>query len=278
MTEAIKVVTLADIIFVILLIMSGSYTGLIGESLYFLAFAVPIAIGFYSSHGLRIKREEVAGLAEPPETILGFDRCRVRDLLPLISPVVALVFLVSLLTTLALSLFGVEMSTVEDQGIVAMLVSHALAPALLEEALFRYIPMKLLLPYSKRTCIVYSSLCFALIHCSFAQMPYAFVAGIVFMVVDVAFDSVWPSVILHFINNTASVVMMKYCADTVGTAIFISVLLSLCAVSAIFIFRKRCEYKKMLKGTLDKGQGFGATYAPIALVVICGYVAVSSIV
>ena len=278
MTEAIKIVTLADIIFVVLLVMSGAYTGLIGESLYFLAFAVPIAIGFYSSRGLKIKREEIAGLAEPPETILGFDRRRAVDLLPLIAPVVALVLLVSLLTTFVLSLFSVEVSGVENRDIVTMLVSHALAPALLEEALFRYIPMKLLLPYSKRTCIVYSSLCFAFIHCSLAQMPYAFVAGIIFMIVDVALDSVWPSVILHFINNAASVIMMKYCNDTVSASIFLSVLLLLCAVSVFFIFKKKQNYKKMLKTALGKGQGVAVTYAPFALAAICLYIAVASII
>ena len=159
-----------------------------------------------------------------------------------------------------------------------MLVSHALAPALLEEALFRYIPMKLLLPYSKRTCIVYSSLCFAFIHCSLAQMPYAFVAGIIFMIVDVALDSVWPSVILHFINNAASVIMMKYCNDTVSASIFLSVLLLLCAVSVFFIFKKKQNYKKMLKTALGKGQGGAVTYAPFALAAICLYIAVASII
>ena len=278
MTEAIKVVTLIDVIFVILLMMSGAYSGLIAESVYCLAFAIPIAIGFYASKGLRIKREEIAGLAEPPETVLGFDRRRTTRLLPLIAPVVLTVLLVSLLTTFVLSLFGVEAAQVEDRGLVTMIVAHALAPALLEEALFRYIPMKLLLPYSKRTCIIYSALCFALIHCSFSQMPYAFIAGALFMMIDVAFDSVWPSVILHFVNNLTSVLMMKYCTDFVSTFVFLSAILLLCAVSFFFIFKKKKEYKNMLVGVWEKGEDFSMTYAPLALVAICEYVAVVGLI
>ena len=83
--------------------------------------------------------------------------------------------------------------------------------------------MKLLLPYSKRHTVIYSSLFFALIHCSFSQMPYAFIAGVIFMLVDVAFDSVWPSIILHFVNNSLSIVWMKYCSGTVATLVMLSV-------------------------------------------------------
>ncbi len=273
MTEAIKVVTFINIIFIILLVISGMFPGTVGEILYYLAFIAPIAIGFYFSRGLQYKREEQKGLAEPAETILGFSLERLGKLIPLVFPAVMIVFLSSLVTSLLLSLVGVSAPPVEEKGIVMMLVIHALFPAILEEALFRYIPMKLLLPYSKRWCVIYSALCFALIHCSFYQMPYAFVAGIIFMTVDVALDSVWPSVILHFVNNAASVIWLKYCSGITGSVIFIFSLALLSLISIFFIYRRRESYRALFHGSFDKGESFAVTYAPLALAAITFYLA-----
>jgi membrane protease YdiL (CAAX protease family) len=273
MTEAIKVMTFISVIFVILLVISGMLPGIVGEIVYYLAFIAAVAIGFYSSNGLKYKREEVRGIAEPAETLLGFDIERIKKLLPLVFPTVTVVFLFSLVSSLLLSLVGAKAPEVEAQGIASMLFLHALIPAFLEEALFRYIPMKLLLPYSKRWCVMYSALCFALIHCSFYQMPYAFIAGLIFMIVDVAFGSVWPSVILHFINNAASVVWIKYCSGITGYVIFVSSLLVLSLISVLFIIRKWKEYCAAFRGALDKGESSAITYAPFTLALITCYIA-----
>ncbi len=277
MTEAVKIITFIDIIFVILLMLSGTVGGIVGEVVYYLAFILPIAAGFYSSKGLQLKREEIAGVAEPDEKLLGFRREDAVRFIPLIAPTVMIVFLVSLLTSLLLSLVGISSPQVEEKGLATMLLIHAAVPALFEEALFRYIPMKLLLPYSRRSCVIYSALCFALIHCSFSQMPYAFVAGVLFMLADIAFGSVWPSVILHFANNAASVIMIKYCSGVGETLIFVSALAALTVVSLFFVYRKRSLYREILAGTLDKGEGFALTYAPMALIVITGYAAVANL-
>lgn len=273
MSEAIKAVTFMNLIFVIFLMLSGTVGGLFGELVYYLAFLIPIALGFYVSSGLKIKREEIAGVSEPPERILSFDIKKGRAILPLIFPSVTVIFLVSFITALLLSAFGVNTAPVADDGIFKMLLVHAVVPALFEEALFRYVPMKLLLPYSKRLCVFYSALCFALIHCSFAQMPYAFVAGVIFMIIDVALESVWPSVILHLVNNSASVIWMKYCSENTASWIFISVLLILTLVSCVIIYRHREEYRDTFYGALDKGEDFAVTYAPAILIIICSYIA-----
>ena len=273
MTEAVKILTFIYIIFVIMLVLSGTLGSIVGEIVYYLAFAVPFAIGFYSSRNLKYNREEVAGVAEAPDTLLTINRSDIKKLMPLIAPTVMTVFLVSLVTTLILSLLGVTSPTVENKNLILMLIQHALVPAVFEEALFRYIPMKLLMPYSKRWCIVYSAMCFALIHCSFSQIPYAFVAGIIFMTVDLCIGSVWPSVILHFINNAASVIWIKYCAGTVESLIFISVMVILTIPSLVFVYKKRDVYRDMIKDAVAKGDTCSVTYAPIALIIITCYIA-----
>ena len=277
MTEAVKTVTFLNTVFVILLVLSGNFSGIVGELVYYLAFLVPVMIGFYSSKGLKYKREEEKGIAEAPDRLLSFDKNRAVKLLPFVFPTVLTVFLVSLASSFLFSVFGASSSPIEDVGIVRMLIAHALIPAVLEELLFRYVPMKLLLPYSKRRCIIYSALCFALIHCSFLKMPYAFVAGAVFMTLDIIFGSVWPSVTIHLINNAISIVWMKYCSEPVPTAVFIAVLVLLAALSLLFIFKNKKEYKSALIQSFDKGQSFAVTYAPFMLVLICCYIAAMSL-
>ena len=277
MTEAVKLVTLVNIIFIILLLASSSVAGYLGEVLYYFAFAAPIFIGFYASGTLKKKREEIKGVAEPEEKYTSFSGKKALDILPLIVPTVTVVFCISYLTSLLLSLAGIQGATVENQGIFKMLLIHALVPAFLEEALFRYIAMRILLPYSKRWCIIYSAICFSLIHCDFTKMPYAFVAGVVFMAVDIAFESVWPSVILHLCNNAASVLWIKYCASTTACVIFFSVLVLFSTVSVAFIIVKRRKYRDLLRGLFDRGEGFAVSYAPALLIFISCCIAALSL-
>lgn len=277
MTESVKTLTFINVLFVLLLIASGSFGGIIGDVIYYLAFIIPIAIGFSTSVKLKYEREEIKGIAEPLDRFFSIDKKAVGKLVFLIAPVILVIFLTSLLSSFVLSLLGVSAKPVEDTGIVNMLLVHALVPAIFEEALFRYIPMKLLLPYSKKWCVIYSAICFALIHCSFVQMPYAFVAGILFMIVDVAFESVLPSVILHLLNNAVSVVWMKYCGGLTPSLILISSLVLLSLVSLIFILKRREEYLSDVRCAFDNGDGFPATYAPLALVAVCCCIAAATL-
>ena len=277
MTESIKLVTFIDIIFIVMLMISGSLDGAWSEISYYLAFILPMMIGYYASRQFKHKREEIVGVAEPEDKLLAFNKKNIVTLAPLAFPAIALIFTVSLLTSILLSAFGISSPPVENTGIVRMLLVHALVPALFEEALFRYIPMKLLLPYSSRMCVLYSALCFALIHCSFSQMPYAFVAGVLFMMIDVAIGSVWPSVILHFINNAASVIWIMYCTALLESLIFVGVLFALAIIGAVVIYRKRNEYKTLLAGAFIKGEVGENSYAPFMLAVICCYIAFTNL-
>ena len=276
-TLAVRLVTLLDVIFIVLLAISGSVSGLIGDLIYYVAFILPITVGFFCSSELKRKREEIAGVAEKPDRLLTFDRNAFRKTVPLVAPAVATVFAVSFLTSMLMSVFGVQSPPVEKTDIVTMLIVHALTPAIFEEALFRYIPMKLIAPYSKRLSVFYSAFCFALIHCSFSQMPYAFVAGVVFMAIDIALGSVWPSVILHFVNNSASLVWIKYCDTMTNSLIFIGVLLLITLISAFFIFRNKSEYRKIFSAAFEKGESAVYTPAVFALVIICVYFAVTNL-
>jgi len=275
MTQAIKILTLIDVIFILFLIASGSTAGILSDVIYYIGFLVPVFIGYRASGKLKWQREEERGLAEASDRLLEIKKGTVGFILPLIAPTVATIFVSAFLTSLALSSFGFSSAPVENVPLAEMIIVNALAPALLEELLFRYIPMKLIMPYSKRWCLLLSSLYFALIHCSLFQIPYALIAGVIFIVIDMMSGSIWPSVILHFINNLLSVIWIKYCTNPRAVWIF-TLILGVCAlislIFALITFNKK--YKAKIKGVLDKGESFKPTYSPIALAVISLYIAV----
>lgn len=277
MKKALKILSFVDVIFLILLVVSGSFVGLISDILYFTAFLIPFAIGFYYSSTLKREREEERGLYEAVDSYFSLDTKRLIDLLPLLAPAVALIFVLAAVTSLLLNSLGFTNPQPQNAGILTMLVIHALYPAVLEELLFRYIPMKLLAPYSRRWCVIFSSLFFALIHANLFQIPYAFAAGAIFMCINLAFESVLPSFILHFLNNAASVVWMKYCTDMTAVWIFVSVLLLLTAISSVFIILWRTRYKTHLFSSLEKGIPEFDSRGPVTLVVISLYIALTSL-
>lgn len=273
MVKALKMLTFIDMMFLALLILSASVGEALSGPLYVVAFLIPFAIGFEYSKRLQTEREEERGLAEEPDGLFGLGKKRLADLLPTLIPSVFIIFSLSAVTSLLLGWLGFSGSQPAVIGFAEMVVIHAIVPAILEEMLFRYIPMKLLLPYSPKNCVIVSALFFALIHTDFFQIPYAFAAGVIFMALDIAFGSIWPSVILHFLNNFLSVVWMKYCTAELAEMLFIASLALVACVSCILLVRKRRAYNEYLRCAFAKGTDTRLDKTPILLIVMSFYIA-----
>ena len=234
-----------DLIFVFFLSVSGSLGGILGKTFYYIAFLLPIALAL-----LTLKSKAV--VAYPIK--LNISRKDLELTLPCIAPLLALVFLISWLTTLILSHFG-EGSTTDVSGNLARVIfTHALVTAALEEVLFRYIPLAYLAPYSKRMTVLISALLFAFVHGNIYQIPYAFVAGAVFAVIDIAFDSVAPSFVIHFANNTASIFWLRYGGEGRFATVYVIVLVSAALLSLVPIFLAREKYKAKIVGAFYKNE------------------------
>ena len=185
MERKINHLSICYTLFLILLFLSGSLEGVWSEAVYFLAFLVPMAFGLWT-----VKDEENGRM------YLGVKGEDLRFFLPLAAPTVYLVMILSVVTSLLLKLtLGVENNVDLGNSLVVALLYHALLPAVLEEALFRYLPMRMLAGHSKRVTVLLSATLFALVHHSLFSIPYAFLAGMIFMLIDLACDSVIPSVI-----------------------------------------------------------------------------------
>ncbi len=246
MSRKISILTVSYVIFLVLILASGFMTGLLSEAVYFLAFILPITLVLYLSRNDKTERGKY----------LSINSDGVKRIIPLIAPTLWVIILTSFLTSLLIfAITGKTNSVNLGNSFVIALISHALLPAILEEALFRYLPMRLLAPHSKRGAVLISAFFFALVHRNFFTIPYAFIAGVIFMAIDLASESVIPSVIIHFINNAMSVGMIVF-ADNSAFAPAVYLVLAVCLiVSVVLIILKRVEYKDMFASAFEKGEG-----------------------
>ena len=245
MKKNIAVLSLAYTMLLTLLVLSGAFSGIWSELIYWLAFILPFAYATFRARGQ-------SGTDKSYLTIVSSDA---KASLPVIAPTVSLVMLVSYLTSLLIFAVTGKTNQVDiGDSLVLALLSHALVPAVLEEMLFRYLPMRLLAPYSKRGAIVISAIFFALVHHSLFSIPYAFVAGVIFMAVDLASDSVIPSVLIHFINNALSVGLILYSDNPAFAPIIYCIVGVLTVISVVIIIAKRKEYLAKINYAFEKGE------------------------
>lgn len=97
-----------------------------------------------------------------------------------------------------------------DKGYMTVLVfiMIVIVPAFCEEFLFRGLVLGNLLPYGKSVAIVGSALLFAAMHQNFGQFLYTAVAGIFLGLLYAESRSIWPSTVVHMLNNLLSFVQM----------------------------------------------------------------------
>jgi membrane protease YdiL (CAAX protease family) len=88
--------------------------------------------------------------------------------------------------------------------LVLYLVCSALVPCIFEEIALRAGALEAMRKYGDWFAIISSSFIFAILHGNMIQTPFAFIAGIAIGYVYVATGSIWPGVIIHFVNNLAS--------------------------------------------------------------------------
>lgn len=86
-------------------------------------------------------------------------------------------------------------------GIVLLIISSAVVPAIAEELLFRKVILERLIPYGQGFAIVMTSIMFSLMHANPTQLLYAFIGGLFFGFVTVKTKSLFPSMLMHFVNN-----------------------------------------------------------------------------
>lgn len=273
MRYKIRFITFIDLLFVLMLGISGSMKSEgLSTAVYYLAFVIPVLLGisyiFTASEASGKNRREVCHrmLCD-----LRINKKGALLALPLIIAGIGAVALLSLATTSVMAFFGKENSVSFTEPFMAALFIHALLPALLEELLFRFIPINLLRDAPK-TAILISALFFSLAHTNVFQIPYAFAAGLIFAFLYFITESILPCVLMHFLNNTISLISI-YGYDS--TAFWIT-FAALCALSLIITAAYRKPYINALK-RMKADSKLEVGYSPILFAVISLTFAISAL-
>lgn len=100
-------------------------------------------------------------------------------------------------------------STSGDYSLVNFFVNVvcvAILPALCEEFIHRGLLMRgMFNSISVKHALILSSICFGLMHLNIVQVFYASILGLLIGFVSIIGKSVWPAVIIHFVNNFINV-------------------------------------------------------------------------
>lgn len=170
---------------------------------------------------------------------------------------------------------GMEDMTAEGP-FASIILAFALAviPAIVEEFCIRGVVLQPLRRYGDKFAIVMSAAIFSVLHGNMVQIPYALVAGIYLGYLCVATGSIWPSIVLHFINNMFSAVQLIILsnygenASAASVVIMLGVLVAVGIAGGLIFFNM--GYKTELKkgvNTLKTGEKVGSVLKSPALIV-----------
>ena len=233
MKKAMTAICCFDIVFLFLLSLAGSIDGIFGDIIYYLAFIVPIFLAFIYLRSNKSEEAPILLKVLPDGKSLKFA-------LPLIAPFIFIIMSVSFLTALLLTKLGFSDTTDLSGNIFAVIIKHALLPAFFEEALFRFVPLMLLIPYSKKNALALSSVMFAAVHCSLFQIPYALLASFMLSLLALATGSIFPCILVHFLNNLVSIIFTRYSSVSGFYLVFFLILSTLSVISvALIVFQRR---------------------------------------
>lgn len=233
-----KILTLAYLLFLVLLLSSGSLDGVLSEIIYYLAFILPVLFAL-----LLLWRSDDKGFG----IVLRVDSDTVLYTLLFLAPTVILISSLSALTSLLVgSLTGVTNGVSLEGSLPIVIIEHALLPAILEELLFRYLPYRCMKNSPPLTVVFTSALVFSVAHMNLFSIPYALFAGAILMSLVYMTESLLPSLIIHFINNLCSIMILLY-GDTEWAKISIFVIfgLLLCLSLLLFVIKRKSILPKI---------------------------------
>lgn len=159
----------------------------------------------------------------------------------------------------------------------------AVLPPIVEEISIRGVVMQPLRKYGDGFAIAASSFLFAILHGNPVQAPFALIAGFGMGYIVCITGSLWPSLIIHFLNNLYSVVLdiwSNSITDEVLLTKYCSVLeiAILCfGVMGIILFTYRLNGKKLFKpmtfsSSVDKASAFIVNLPMLTAVIFMAYI------
>lgn len=210
----------------------------------FLAIGVP----FFSVH-LTLKKEKLSKVLPFGTT---YNKKAAKYLVMIFLPVMVLsAIAVNYISSIFQSMLGIEFtSSVSEITLTGAketflgVLGIAVVPAIIEEAVIRGVIMQPLRKFGDKFAIITSAVLFACMHGNMVQIPYTVIGGLLLGYLAVATGSLWPSVVLHFINNLYSVIVVS-ANDNLGENAYIIITALLLVVFAVVGVIGTIKYSKL---------------------------------
>lgn len=165
-------------------------------------------------------------------------------------------------------------------------ISVSIIPALVEEFAFRGIVMGKLRKYGDSFAIFLSAILFGMMHGNIAQIPFAFMVGLILGFIAVKANSLLPAIIVHFFNNFISVLFTtisenKLFSDDIANIIYIAIMLIIIilAIISIHLLSKDKSFFKINDNTeqLTFKEKLSAGFGNVGTIFFTGYVFLSTV-
>lgn len=165
-------------------------------------------------------------------------------------------------------------------------VSVSVIPALVEEFAFRGIVMGKLRKYGDSFAVFFSAILFGMMHGNIAQIPFAFIVGLILGFTTVKTNSLLPAIIIHFFNNFLSVLFTaisenKLLNDDAANLIYFAIMLviMMLAVFSVYTLSKDKSFFKLSDNTeqLTFNEKLSAGFGNVGIIFFTGYVILSTI-
>lgn len=132
-----------------------------------------------------------------------------------------------------------DLTAITDVSPVLIIISVALVPAVCEELFFRGVVLSEYKIYGTFNAVVFSALCFAMIHFSAEAFPLYFFSGIVLGMTVAVTKSIFVSIAIHFISNVLSIYLsdsfMRVSVQKSGKFFMLFIIAALFIISAVFV-------------------------------------------
>lgn len=157
-------------------------------------------------------------------------------------------------------------------AVILYFIYVCVLPPILEEIFARGYILNALKPLGTTFAVVVSSVCFSLMHSSLENFLLYFICGVILARVYLTFDSIFASMLVHFINNTISFFVMYFqqqvnAVSALSMIAYINIFVIVLGVVGMrYLSKSGFKWKKMFRKDSELTAKIGyITKSPVAV-------------
>jgi membrane protease YdiL (CAAX protease family) len=166
----------------------------------------------------------------------------------------------------------IELPSMDGFGFFGVLLVVAILPAILEETIFRGVLFSGMRSFGKVGAVLLCGGLFALYHQNPAQTLYQFCCGAAFALIALKSGSIFPTILAHFLNNAAILLLAKLGVESFSSGTTLALLI-ISALSLVGTIVYLCFFDKGEKWAQEiQTEGAGAKRKQFMLSSLAGII------